>query len=125
MKELILNNKPTKAGRIYDTEILLKLADQINDGIILGRNDFPDLDHPLQKEEAYVVRLSKVAFSITDGIVYNNALYANVEALDTPEGNTLKALLQNSEIVFRPALDADNNLLYISAIPKNTDALNL
>lgn len=126
MKQLILNNKPTKNGRVYSTEILNKIASQINTSAFMA-GTIGYLDH--------VVSVTEIAFQAKNAVVEENNLYAHIELCDLPKGKELCKILDN--VVFRPAgmgylnsnnekvLEEDYHLLYIAAVPKETDAVNL
>ena len=141
VKQLLINEIPTKNGRRYPREVIAKMAEQIKEkesqGLNLGT---------LGVIEHTTVPLDKVAFSYKNPVIEEGSLYVDISILGTPCGNELKTVLDS--VVFRPAgmstkyphpahetaihllgvnviVGDDYELITINAIPKSEDAINI
>jgi hypothetical protein len=145
-RELIINTKANKNNRRYPINILELIRDQIN------RSDKWNNTGILGLPTSEVITLGQVAFIYTNAIVEDESLYCDIEIIDTKRGDELKQILSyesdgHKRIVFRPSgmgtfrgevpeevhnllnvpnvIADDYQLLTISAIPANEDAVNL
>lgn len=93
-KQLLLNCKATKNGRYY-TEHTLK-------SIALQSDNLYDIKYfgILGTTDTATVPLNKAAFRVFNCIIENGCLYGDIEVLNTPEGDTLKDVIDS--VVFRP-----------------------
>jgi hypothetical protein len=143
-KQLIQNTKPNLNSRVYPLETLEHIKLQIEKyntevGLDLGT---------LGSTTSPVVLIKDIAFRYYNPQIENEALYVDIEVLETKAGIKLKKLLEKDVVVFRPAgyielkedhdaLDTartllnlnyivglDYKLTTINAIPKEDDSLN-
>jgi hypothetical protein len=144
-RELIINDKPNKNNRRYPIEVLQKMRDQIN-----SKDRWQNLGI-LGNPESSIITLGQVAFNYSNAVIEDNALYCDIEVIDTRRGDELKQILGyesdgHKRIVFRPVgegtfkgpvpeevhnlLDVPNvvdtyTLHMINAFPITEDAVNL
>lgn len=143
-KQLIQNTKPNLNSRVYPLETLEHIKVQIEKynaevGLDLGT---------LGSTSSPVILVKDIAFRYYNPQIENEALYVDIEVLETKAGLKLKKLLEKDVVVFRPAgyielkedhdaLDTartllnlnyivglDYKLTTINAIPKEDDSLN-
>ncbi len=143
-KQLIQNTKPNLNSRVYPLETLEHIKSQIEKyntevGLDLGT---------LGSTSSPVILVKDIAFRYYNPRIENEALYVDIEVLETKAGLKLKKLLEKDVVVFRPAgyielkedhdaLDTartllnlnyivglDYKLTTINAIPKEDDSLN-
>lgn len=143
-KQLIQNTKPNLNSRVYPLETLEHIKLQIEKynsevGLDLGT---------LGSTSSPVVLIKDIAFRYYNPQIENEALYVDIEVLETKAGLKLKKLLEKDVVVFRlagyiehnddhDALDTartllnlnyiigkDYKLITINAIPKEDDSLN-
>lgn len=124
-KQLVLNTNPTSNGRTYPLNVLESIKKQIEDNSVnLGTTGYG---------EGIILELDEVSFSYSNPIIENNSLYIDVKPATNSLGN---CLVENiNEYVFRTKgivnlssefiVDSGYKLLYIAAVPKSGDALNL
>jgi hypothetical protein len=94
-KQLLLNTEVTLNNRRYPLEVIESIRDQIN-----SRDEDRNLG-TVGYEENLEIDLSKVAFKYSNAVIENNALYVDIEMLDTPLGKSLNEVL--GDMRFRPA----------------------
>lgn len=89
MKKIILElNKKTENGRIYNEEILKPF---------LNKSFMGELNHP----ESPVINLKEVSHKINNLRIEENNLVGDLEILDTPKGEVLKQII-NDSVTFEP-----------------------
>lgn len=146
-KVLILNTKPNKNNRVYELPILEIACKQIN-----SRDKYENLGM-LGIQESSIVNMRRIAFMYENARIEDNSLYVDIEVLSSNTGQELNQILdieeENKEsiIVFRPngfgsyvnsaaadmmdmlyvpkRISDDYELLSISALPINEDALTI
>ena len=141
-KQLIQNTKPNMNLRVYPIETLKHIKAQIEKyNTEVGR----DLG-TLGSSASPVVLVKDLAFKFYNPQIENEALYVDIEVIETKAGIKLKKLLEKDVVTFRlagyvehndnAALDTARNLLNlnyiigldyklvtINAIPKEDDSL--
>lgn len=89
-------DKPNCNKRIYTTELAKKIIkdnrENMDNGRLLG-------EYPMAQSSK--IELSKVSHKINDLYILDGYLMAEIEILDTPQGNKLRNLLAEGEAVFR------------------------
>jgi hypothetical protein len=143
-KQLIQNTKPNMNSRVYPLETLEHIKLQIEKyntevGLDLGT---------LGSTNSPVVLVKDIAFRYYNPQIENEALYVDIEVLETKAGIKLKKFLEKDVVVFRLAgyveykdedeaidtaaallnlnyiVGTDYKLMTINAIPKEDDSLN-
>lgn len=143
-KQLIQNTRPNLNSRVYPLKTLEHIKSQIEEYNTKIGSDLGTLG----SSESPVVLIRDIAFRYYNPQIENEALYVDIEVLETKAGIKLKKLLEKDVVVFRlagyieyneeyDALDAattllnlnyviglDYRLTTINAIPKEDDSLN-
>lgn len=83
-------------GRIYETDDMKSVVNQINDAAKLNRHILSHLDHPNTLE----VKLDEVAMRLMEAKMEGNQVHCKAEVLEkTPKGAILKSLLDSGVTV--------------------------
>lgn len=125
-KQLITNTNVNQNGWRFSEEALESLKDQINNS---DRSMLGVVGYPIST----TLDLHKVSHSISNAVIENGSLYADIHVLDVESGESLKSIL--NECVFRTFTTIDENinprvvnhpyLVSVVAILKDEDALTL
>lgn len=95
---------PNKSGRIYPKFVMEEAIKQFNE----NKNKFGTFGEIGPTQASSFVELSKISHKVKDMWIDEDNLKCNIETLNTPNGNTLNALLESgAKLAIAPRMQVD------------------
>lgn len=95
---------PNKAGRIYSKEVMEQAVKQFNE----NNNKFGILGTTGYDKADPTISLGEISHKIKDMRIEEDHLKCDIEVLNTPNGNTLNALLESgAKLAMAPRMNVD------------------
>lgn len=95
---------PNKSGRIYPKNVMEEAIKQFNE----NKNKFGTFGEIEPTQASSFIELGKISHKVKDMWIDEDNLKCNIETLNTPNGNTLNALLESgAKLAIAPRMQVD------------------